>query len=304
MGKLTPVKKEAVKPVGSLFAPSSEQDLTQTIIVLHGQFGAGKSTTAASVSKYFPDPLPTKKESKVKYDLKDVLWISFDRGGTHGFRERGINVPVFDIHKFRSDRELWKSAGYAQQPNIFQAAEKAAKEAAKLVEAGEVKWVVVDTVSSMDSELVTYYEQHAPQGRGGTTDTWAVYRSLLQAHKLFHDQITLLPCGIIFCCHSMSAGDDSQLTPDQKAKKLSLTMPGMPGIIPAITGKGAGVYKAHADVQLYIHASPKIGAKGQLERWAYPVKSDQGGEAKNRFELSLEPKEEPNLRKILGKITG
>ena len=293
------VSKQEKKP--NWLQSSDEQSIKNIQIILHGQPGSGKTTTAVSASSYFPDKLPDKKCSKITHKLEDMLFLAYDKGATIGLKERGISVQQFDVRSFRGDERQWIRE-FDTRPTIFEASEFGLKVLMDEIRGNtKIQWVVVDTISALDRDLVTYYLENAPLSKKGEPDTRGAYGLVLCAHKLFHDAVLSLGCGIVYCCHSMTAG--TELSPAQEAVKMTITMPGSPDILPAITGKGALAYKGDSTLELFIHAQPIPGGKGKLQRWAYPVlHPEHSAEAKNRMELSLEGKEEPHLGKIIKKL--
>jgi hypothetical protein len=306
--KLVSVKASAVQNFDELVTLSYEALLDAIIILLYGQFGAGKSTAMMTVSKHFPKTgLPTEKwrGNKPKHVLEDMFWFSFDRGATDGFRERGIAVPEFSVPTFMGKEKLWRKAGYSMKPNIMQAVDTGLQLAATAVSRG-VEWIAVDTISTFDAALETHGRKNMPRSESkDSDDTRAMFGQMFYGHKLFHDGLRSLGCGILYSAHAKDMGDISKLKPNEKQRLITLTAAGMPSYMPQVTGKGAAVYKSDASLQLVIHAKrlPK-DAKGKsaMVREAYTVKEDW--ESKNRFELSLDPVEKPDLGLMLKKIRG
>src|SRR5512140_2250656 len=81
----------------TLLLDSADETLVNPVIVIHGPYGAGKTTCAASASEFFPDELTTKRVgAKGKLvELEDMVWLAFDNGALDGFRERGLRVMSF-----------------------------------------------------------------------------------------------------------------------------------------------------------------------------------------------------------------
>lgn len=316
MGKVSQPVKKAVPKMAMVRAPAAhnyddfvrlswdapEDDRT---IILYGQYGAGKSTTALSVSEHFPKtglPKEKWKGAKPKYICSDMFWFSFDRGATDGFRERGIAVPEFSVPAFMGQEKLWKKAGFAKQPTIMQAVDFGLNLAVKAVSSG-ARWFVADTISSFDKSLESYWREHMPQSESkDKDDTRAMYGKLFNAHKLFHDATRTLGCGVIYCMHAKALGDTSKMTLEEKRRLISLSAAGLPSLMPDVTGKGAGVYKGDASLQLVIVVKQIPNSKA-LSRRALTVLQNEW-EAKNRFELSLLPEEDADLGVMLRKIRG
>jgi hypothetical protein len=263
-----------------------------------------------TVSKFFPKTgLPTEKwkGAKPKYVLEDMFWFSFDKGATHGFRERGIAVPEFSVPGFIGSEAQWRKAGFGRKPTIREAIDFGLSLAATAIAKRGVEWLVPDTLSSLDAALEAHGRNNMPKGgaEGDKDDTRKMYGDMFYGHKLFHDAVRSLGCGIIYCCHGKAVDDVAKLKPEEKKRLITLSSAGMPEFLPAITGKGATAYKGDASLQLAIIAKEIPGAKGKerLDRKAYTILQDKW-EAKNRFELSLDPIEKPDLGAMLRKIRG
>lgn len=299
------VKASAVENYDEFVILSSEAPLTDIEIILYGQFGAGKTTAMGTASKHWPKTgLPTEKwkGTKPKYVLSDMFWFSFDRGATDGFRERGIAVPEFSVPRFIGTPALWKKAGYTKKPSIREAVDFGLNLAATAIAKHGVEWVAVDTLSSFDASLEAYGRDNMPRSeQKDVDDTRAMYGQMFYGHKTFHDKMRSLGCGLLYSAHAKDMGDLSKLKPEEKKRLITLTAAGMPAFMPQLTGKGAGVYKGDSSLQLVIHAK-RLPNGGGLLREAYTVLQDW--EAKNRFELSLNEVEKPDLGMMLKKIRG
>lgn len=297
---MSPLPTPKAKP--SLLRLSSDADVIRNIIFLiYGQFKVGKSTMALTASAKFPKTgLPTQKHrGPPKYILDDMLWISYDRGATLGFKERGVAVPELDVRQLMGDKKMWKEAGFSTAPNVTAATEYVVREAEKITSLGNTKWIVVDTVSTYDKMLEnTFRKQHPEDGR-------AVFGKVLLWHGNLHNNLVLLNCGIIYLCHLHAIVDMDKDTAEKNAKiRKTLTSPGTPTIVPAITGKGAGLYKADNRCQLLLKGVRPPGGQKGLLRTVSTVQTPDGEECGNAFQLSLSETEEPDLSKILAKIAG
>lgn len=303
--KVVSVKAAAANNFDDFVTLSCDAPESDMEIILYGQYGAGKTTAMATASEFFPKSgLPTAKhKGKPKYILEDMFWFSFDRGATAGFAERGIAVPEFSVPRFMGDEKLWRKAGLQSRPNIRQAVEFGLNLAAAAVSRG-AKWIAVDTLSSFDAGLEAHGRNNMPKGHsqtgGEVDDTRGMFGQMFYGHKLFHDAMRSLGCGLLYSAHAKDMGDISKLKPEEKKRLLTLTASGMPSFMPQLTGKGAGVYKGDASLQLVIMAKRDPSTK-KLRREAYTIMQDDW-EAKNRFELSLDPVEKPDLGAMLRKI--
>jgi len=284
------------------FAQSTyDEPVSQSLILLIlGQFGAGKTALAATASEHFPANWPTTrhKGKAAKYNLTDMFWLSVDKKACAGFRERGVNVRQFDVLDFMGNEKTWRKAGFTRQPNVFKAAEFGLKVAA----ASGATYLVVDTVTTLDRLFIEYWMAHCPvSARTGNRDTQGMYGEILGWHLAFFTTCIKVTTATLFLCHTRVLGEAELTT--EKARQKTMTTAAGGIIIPDITGKGALPYKAHCSAQLAIVGKPIPGKKGQLERYVSTVK-DGESETKNRWELSLDAREEPHLGKMFAKIKG
>lgn len=270
------VRKKVVADYDSLVRLSWEVVCDYTFL-LFGQFGVGKTTMAASASEAWPKgglPKVRHKGAKPSAVLEDMFWISADKGATRSFRERGISVPEFSIPAYLSQN---------RHANITNALEKAIELAVVAVSKRKAKWVVVDTLTSVDGALESHWRRNCPETKSGKDDTRRMYGNVFYGHKLLNDALITVGAGVIVCCHAKAIDDISKLSEEEKRRVITLTAIGMPEFLPAITGKGATAWKAHVDLQLALVAKdvPRTG----LVRRAYTI--SKGWETKSRFELSL-----------------
>lgn len=281
---------------------SSDEILDERLMfTIHSQPGNGKTFCAGSASKFWPKDL-TKKQTK-KVDLNDVVWISADRGATDGFKERGINVPyVVDIPWIMRAPIKGEDKPYAS--NILDALPLAIEIAYARVEQGETQWVVVDTVSSIDRMLNTYWEQNVPKSNSGKEDRFAMYRLIMKYHSQFYEAMSLFPCGVIFLAHTKALIEGEG---DAKTKSKAMALAGDNDLAPSITGKSLETYTANVSTEFALEAIRVPGWKPgdgyDFARWLYPV-GGRGYRGKNRFQLSLGTKEKADLGEIVRKIRG
>src|SRR3990167_9713172 len=105
MVKMPIIKKPLPEKQGSSWNDSFEA----LALIVQGQYGAGKTTLAATLSKYFPkDGLPTTKHigAAPKYTLGDMFWLVYDKGALLSFRERGIAMPRFDVRQVIAEKKI------------------------------------------------------------------------------------------------------------------------------------------------------------------------------------------------------
>lgn len=309
MGKLpekVPGKSPVVaKPLSTAAAPnapkvpalitlSDEDNLEQANLFIYGPPKHGKTFCAASISKHWPDKLPALKKTV----LSDVLWLSADKGALDGMREQNVIVPEFNVHKLRGTEAAYKAAGLREPPNIIQLMTLFVKTATDLARAGELRAVVVDTVSAIDKALIEYYEENPIRANSGAIDKFAMYRHILLTHRKFRDALARLPVHVVFLAHAKQINED---TAKDSTIKRAGAGPGSYDIQPDITGQGAGEYYRNISLEAIMLATPSLREKGKFDRHLY-TQTTQGFRAGNRWQLSLAAKEEANLTKLFEKV--
>lgn len=280
---------------------SSDEILNERLMfTIHSQPGNGKTFAALTASEQCPKDL-TKKQAK-KVNINDMVWLSADRGATDGFRERGINVPyVVDLSWLMRAPIRGEKKPYAS--NILDALPMLIDIAYQRVEQGETKWVVVDTVSSIDRLLNTYWEDNCPRSKSGAEDRFAMYRMIMKYHSQFYQAMSLFPCGVIFLAHTKALIEGEDANAKTKAKAAALA--GDNDLAPSITGKSLETYTANVSTEFALEAIRAPGWKPgdgyEFARWLYPV-GGRGYRGKNRFQLALGTKEPADLGRIVEKI--
>lgn len=285
-------KTKAKKVRKSYVQRARDLTLSRYIIIVHGPRGAGKTRLAATASKYWPGKVPAAKP----VHLKDMLWLSMDAGATDTMGELGVDADCMELTGLLNDQRLWKDAGWVQRPTMLQVLNLMTQEAIDFCQGDPDRTVVVDTISTMDRHLNTYAKERTVN----STNKYAKYNVMLEVHSQFHERLKFGCRRIIYLCHSKAMSEDANTA--QKKKNLATKSPGLPDIIPSITGQGADVYINDASLELSILANSRLnGNKKGIERTVYPLQN-LGFEAKSRFELSLNQEEKPHLGKIFNKI--
>ena len=277
-------------------------------MIVQGQYNAGKTTLAGTIDPDFPWPFPTVKHTgnTPRHVLKTVYWLTYDKKALVSFRERGISVGRFDVRDYMAKKNT----------NVITATEMGLKEAEKAVSGG-VKWVVIDTLSTFDKMLDAYWQEQliddkvlkeANQTKSNNKLIEEVqipkYGRMFVCHKMLHDSLMSLGAGIIYLTHSkamleLGLGADAERENNRKARQTMQVAASGGVFVPDITGKGAGVYKADARLQLVVIALKGPNGKLLREITADPL---GGYETKNSWELSINGKHEAHLGKLLAKI--
>jgi GTPase SAR1 family protein len=289
------------KNVDALVRLSYDVPAEQLVIVVHGQAGSGKTTSAASLSKHWPKTgLPTSKATKANLVLDDLYWISFDLAATVGFRERGISVPEFSVPSFIADKKQWIEAGFKQTPSLKEAMTTGLQCLAATAAKGKTKWAVVDTISTLDRDVLLDEQFKTEDGR-------RAYGELYTMHMSFHYALRRLGLNVCYLSHSKYITEPVKTNPEAHAnrqKQAVVLSAGSPDVVPAISGQGQGVYINDASFMFGLVAKePKPGefsrrlivngAKAKVNGLTYATKC--------RYELSLDAEEPADLGAMLKK---
>lgn len=269
----------------------------------HAPPGHGKTFFALTGSVYCPKDLSKKTTPTAK--VLDAVWMACDRGATAGFKERGVLAPyIVDLNYIMRPPLKNEKKPYAD--NILDALPLMIDLAYQVFEqAGTIKWIVVDTVSSIDRQLNAYWEDHVPTSKAGKEDRFAMYRMIGKYHSQFYDAMSLFPCNVMFLAHTKAQIESDDTT--QQLKQRAAASAGDNELTPSITGKSLETYTANVDVEFALEALQEPGWKpgdpAAFKRYVYPI----GGKkmrGKNRFQLSLGTKEPADLGLIMARIRG
>jgi hypothetical protein len=248
--------------------------------VVHGPIGSGKTFLAGTMSQYHTS-YPEKKWTH----YKDMLWIPFDSGATDGFQHNNVDIDCVPVDDILAGKEPMPGFD-ARHGSIVSFLSALNKVLYKLVQDSGYKTLVVDTVSTLNDDTVTYLD-------GQTDDTWTLYRRNLAINKKFSMALRATGVTIIYLCHSTA--------PNKEAtdKNKEVLMAGATEFVPDVPGKAAGHLKRHASVQIFV---TRIVDPKTRESTRFIELASKKGEGKNRFEGLLPAKSPPNLRPLIAKI--
>jgi hypothetical protein len=265
-------------------------------VLIYAASKTGKSFAAATVSEHWPESFPLTKKVK----LEDYLSVTFDRNGTIGFAELGVEVNEIDVRKLIATGKLKDGKDAMRRvPELVH----------KMVETRGIKAVCVDTLTMADKDLERYWmhKDNIPRtGKSREPDRRAAYGEMLQAHGEFWREIDSINAKLIFNCHAKvnneSVKGEDQRTDAEQAKLTAMALGGTDSDVqPAITGQSYGIYVANVDMILPMRVEVAMG--GKLTRKFLPYGG--GGMAGGvRLQYSLKSEEEANLNKLLKKIRG
>lgn len=138
-------------------------DLPLGAVVIFGAPESGKTSLAASASHYYPETVPHKGEL---IKLEDCLWVQYDDGAVEALKDLGLKAPtirwskVFDAHEDPT-----------KTPDLTSAKSFRQAQAAIMAEIRRIKprFVVYDTMSTMNGLLETYHRERLTTLHGGNT---------------------------------------------------------------------------------------------------------------------------------------
>jgi hypothetical protein len=242
-----------------------------------GPPGQGKTTATISLSEYAPATLPAKE----RIVLKDMFYVVADKGGMDTIKAFGLDAPKLDI----SSTDPIKDNLPAILDKVVTAAEAAVK-------VGGVKYVVVDTVSAIDSLISVYAKAHF--------DKYGIFDFILAEHtKLLH-RLSSLPATTCFLFHGKVIAGDA-LNADGKEKldrTKKATMGSVADVEIEITGQSRGLYRKHISLLLPIF---KTQIDKRTAEYNFYPRGAFSFEGKTRFWM-LDDKEPANLKQLIEKI--
>lgn len=149
-------------------------DLPLGAVVIFGAPEAGKTSLAASASAFFPKDLPAhlaaraaqKPEERTLINLEDCLWIQYDDGAVEALKDLGLKAPTL-----RWSRAFDKYEPQDKTPDLTTAKSWRAAQAHIMGEIRRIrpKYVIYDTMSTMNGLLEPYHRERLGTMHGGNT---------------------------------------------------------------------------------------------------------------------------------------
>ncbi len=251
------------------------------LIGLVGSQGQGKTTCALTIS-----------EGYATGDCKDTALLAFDLDATVGPQSRGINVPTYQL------------AGINDWTVMESEIKDIVKQLTQRVKDKVTKNVIFDTVSLLDSLLLTYFQSRTP-------DNFALYARVAQWHRWFlmEQMMPLTVFGArliaVFQPHYKEINVEDKKAAEKKA--IQQQRNAADGIEPeadkhlAISGKiAAKLYRTQCSLIMPVVRTKAPG--GKYDFWLYPNGGGLGFETKNRYSSVLAEKEPADLLKLYNKI--
>lgn len=274
--------------VPNLARESGPGDLDHMAINLLAIPGGGKTYLSLSISNQWPKDIQAKRKSITYID--DVIHVGWDRSALAGLNQHKIRVRYhFNIPQIMGEKN-W---------NILDTINGVLDDIYEIVEHGNIKAVVDDTMSSLDWMICGHWFETLE-----TDNTIAIYGKIASTHQSYRLGILTLPVMPISCFHLRPVGPDLARKTEDKAKQRAnrYTIQGEDGaeLVPDITGKAARHYFGAASVELVCRSYKSPTTK----KWAYDVHPEGFGQArgKNRFRDVLSTKEPADLKAIIAKV--
>jgi AAA domain len=252
----------------------------EMVILIHAPAGAGKSRLAGTLSEHYVERPVGDRPPVV---LKDIFWVQLDRDGLLSLQAMGME-PYF----------LELSAQPENAPVFIDALMSRLKEIpAKMKELG-CKWLVVDTFSTLEMYLDTYYlNQDAKNQRSNIQRAYgtsqAVFRTIVMSFKA-------LNCPQLWLCHSRSAYiSDLDAQSEMKEAQAKATRPGDYDVALGLT---PGNTKFMLNMPSFIFGL-ESDARGKR---SIVTGENAGFYVKNRLGNLLSAREPADLRKLIDKV--
>lgn len=271
-------------------------------IIIQAPPKTGKTTLAMSLDSATWNNFPPKEPTQ----LKDVLVLNYDYEGYVGLQSLNMECEVVDFRKLLTpwSKEEEAIPEKERRPffqNIVQAHTFAFPAIQKKVREGAIKYIVVDTLSSM-AQLI---EECCPSSMGSGVD----WMKAPMVHLGWLKQLKSLNVHLIFLSHikaiaAMSFGKEDANTALTKAKLEASGITDLEGVglgmlvsgdkVRAVyTGSASGIF------ELRDKWETPPGGKKRLVRNLHLQKSNS--DISNRFQAYLDDVEEPNLHKLFVK---
>lgn len=274
-------------------------------IIQFGSPGCGKTLSAASISKYFPECIWRGEKPKQHVHLKDLLFIMFDNGGLDSLAEWNLSAPVLPYTYTKvingkpttvTDPDHSCVSGAAVEAAI----EQIGRDLAPAIAEHAIEAVVVDTLSSFDTTNVAYQKNKFANEK----DQRRIWGHVQGLHLRLDEILKSVRTPVVYNCHAKNNMEaiekekDAQEAPRQAA---GIQVDGN-WVIPEITGATFRTYNAKASLILPMtSARVNRGGKMVFERKYHPL-GYQSLTFKSRFQTLLDKEEPTNLRAVLEKI--
>lgn len=288
MGKLT--STQSMNSSGH----SGEDFLERVRFGVFGPPGSGKTTVAASMSKYWKGPT---KQKKITH-LSDLYWLSVDQNATACLEALGYRVNEIRLTDgLMRKPKPGEKKDYIAHPLL--AYREMLKRAYMAIKEG-AETIVLDTWSELNATYKAYILD-----KMGTEDlsidNRPLYGTLGDWEEAGLRKLLELPCHIIFLCHIKEHIDYGDGRASRK-RLAALTPHGEVEFEPDLAGRIAKVYERIVDLGMAIQVRKAPGKGGQFTRTLCTMTNSEGYLGKSRFLDILSSEEPADLGKIMQKL--
>lgn len=278
-------KSETAKPAG---LESNRHTIPRAHIALIGKPKSGKTTTAASMSQFYPKEL-----GKKWVKLEDVIWIPVDEGATVPLGLSKLEVQSIPFAALLAEHGILEGINRA----FDMAFDHTTKDSV----------VVLDTGTVMDTMLMDYWEDHAPSTRSGSRDSFAIARLMTVHSRRLEQKLMDMGCHVIINMHGKPVSQPQQNDPmgvvlSKEAQKAAGQMPGGGAVRPGYYyNEVANLWRQNLDCIFYTKATVK-GKSRTYQLICEPGSEADQHEVGSRWLAVTQPVEEPNLRAIYKRV--
>lgn len=251
------------------------------IWIIHGPSGSGKTRAAATAStKHLVRP---REDRKSLIELNDMLWLLFDKDGLQSLQSVGLEPLYYDFSFMVPELPKWQNSVYTRL-----------EEARHKIESAGIKYVVVDTLSSICDYFDTYF-----LGSASAKDPRLAYNASLQAFKQLLLKLRALPCPQIWLCHSRSAYLDPDKMSDQQKASRAAAFPGEYDVDLALTNGWRQTIRGLSNLTVGLDVADD-GKRFFIT--SEQVRVTPRWYVKNRYADLLQPREPVDLCNIFSRI--
>lgn len=286
---------------------TKQQDPLPRSLLIYGQQGAGKTTLAATASEFYPEtPWAARSTPLI---LKDMMWLQADNNGLVSLAAHNIfPAAVFNLYEVLRPARAGETKQTAK--DIDEACLWFSKELEHARDTLGIKWVVIDTLSTLCAEYELLYiqgEKCPVSERSGVRDMRSAWTALANRLTLFRRNLIMSGVRYIYLAHpslNNAEVEAQNARPDQRAeKKARAVVASSSGfnndIVPLIPGKTGKLVNGEVDLGIWLEMIDLPGKP--LKHVVYP-QGGNGAQGKSRYIEILGKTEPANLRAIEQKI--
>lgn len=283
-------KKEAEKKSSLV---TNMDEVPRAHLALIGKPGSGKSTTAASLSQFFPKDfnLEARKKAKV-IDLEDVIWLPIDEGALVPLGLAKLKVRSVPFQKLVSEHGILDG----MSRSVDMVFDNSTKDTV----------VCFDTGTVYDTMMMDFWEDNAPKTRQGNRDSFAIARLMTVHSRRLEGKLMDLGCHLIINMHGKPVSqvqeqDAPGVSTVKEAQQKAFLTPGASDVRPGYYyNECANVWRQHLDCVFYTQM--KVKKVGREVKLITEPTDSEGFEVKNRWAMVTNAVEEPYLRGIYKRV--